>query len=102
MNISLLDVKKIEKRLVQLEKDHQLADMLESLLMICKRVKINYTLDNCMIPYIRKYFSTIPSTRAKSIADELIAVCNEEFSLWYAFLTFYEQLESFLDVSEIT
>uniref|UniRef100_A0A914YYK1 Uncharacterized protein n=1 Tax=Panagrolaimus superbus TaxID=310955 RepID=A0A914YYK1_9BILA len=42
---------------------------------------MNYVLDNCMIPYIRKYFSTLPSTRAKSIADELIAVCDNEHSL---------------------
>jgi hypothetical protein len=75
------DIKAIEKRLVQLEKDHQLEKMLETLLMMCKKVKTNYALDACMIPFIRKYFSTLPSTRAKSIADELIDICDAAHSL---------------------
>jgi hypothetical protein len=31
------DIKAIEKRLVRLEKDHQLEKMLETLLMMCKK-----------------------------------------------------------------
>uniref|UniRef100_A0A914PT15 Uncharacterized protein n=1 Tax=Panagrolaimus davidi TaxID=227884 RepID=A0A914PT15_9BILA len=79
------DIKAIEKRLVQLEKDHQLEKMLETLLMMCKKVKTNYALDASMIPFIRKFFSTLPSTRAKSIADELIDVCDAAHSLLYVF-----------------
>lgn len=82
LKYGFLDNTAIENALKKLEKDHQLEKMLESLVILCKKVRVNYAIDPVMIPYIRKHLSTLSSTRAKSLAEELIAVCDSEHSPW--------------------
>lgn len=71
----------MKSALKELENNHNLEAAFQALLHICKKSLLGADMRPCMVPFIKRYLSTLPIAKTTIIAAEVVQFCNAEYSL---------------------
>uniref|UniRef100_A0A7E4ZW83 MMS19 nucleotide excision repair protein n=1 Tax=Panagrellus redivivus TaxID=6233 RepID=A0A7E4ZW83_PANRE len=99
--VSLLvgtDPTSLKQALKALDSNHELERALDGILKLCKKEGVDAQLQKEALPFLRKHLGTVPSSRAKTIAETLINYGTVQFSPKVAI----PLLRSLVEVTQLT